>query len=96
MTVTSDEQIAAWQADITQVQALVTERTKYLAAQANLAASGHVTSFTVASGTPGTQPVNLPISGPLDGESLALVSGAIDARLAEIAAALLALGIVDV
>jgi hypothetical protein len=94
MTVSSDEAIAAWQANISTVRSLVQERQIYQAAADHLSGEGaDVVTFTVTSAV-GT-PVNVPIGDPLDEEALALVTNAVSTRLTEIAASLLELGIVD-
>ena len=92
---TSMEAIAAWQADIASVDALVTERSLYVSAQVALAGGGGVIAFIVTGSDPTAGQIRLPIGQPLDDAALALVSGAIDARLAEIATALAALGVTE-
>ncbi len=94
MTVSSDEAIATWTADIATVRALVQDRNLYQIAASYLASeTGDVVSFLITSGL--GVPVNIPIASPLDEQALALVSAAVDARLAEIAASLLEFDIVD-
>lgn len=94
MTVSSDEAIATWQANIATVRSLVQERGIYEAAQTHLSGEGaDVVTFTVTSSV--GSPVNVPVNPPVDEAALELVSGAVDTRLEEIAADLLEFGIVD-
>ena len=92
---TSMEAIAAWQADIASVTSLVAERSVFLNAQAALAGGAGVIAFVVAGSDPASGQVRVPIAQPLDEAALALVNGAIEARLAEIATALAALGVTE-
>lgn len=89
---TPDEAIAEWTADITNVTALVAERQKLNEAVVFLGKAGSTVTFMVTGPTPSDK-ANVPIVEPLPAGAQGVVVEACQARLAEIAKELAALGI---